>query len=660
MLELQHLQNLSSVPYGWFWLIVGAPLLGAVVNGLWALASARFNKFPASGISAWIACSASFLSFFTVLETYFYFRSLPENSVLTQSLFSWVEVSDLRFTISFQLDALSLVMALLITFLSTLIHVYSIGFLKGDPGFSRYFTYLNLSLFFMLILVLADDLLFLFVGWEGTAVCASLLIGFCFREAAKSKAAQKAFLVNRVGDLGFIAGILLTAALTGTLNFNDLQTHRQDFHEGLATLVGLCFFLAAAAKSAQIPLMVWLPDSIEAPIPGTAFLQSITLATAGIYLMVRLHFLYVLAPWASLVIALAGMTTAFLGAVLALTQNDLKKILAYSTLSQLGFMVLAVGVSAYEAGIFQLITHGFSKTCLFLAAGSLIAALEGETDIRKMGGLLKHLPIASLAFLLGWLSLTAIVPFSGFFSLNEILWRTLATPNPLMTWLPEVLYCAALGTLFLSAYAMTRLVVLVFFGDYRGDREKLDHLRESSWEMTVPLLFLALVSLMIGWIGIPEAIGGGDGLGSFLNATFRLSTLEPNGVAGRLEPVFMLVFFSTVSLGVGISWAVHSLKYPFSSRLLKWVPAGEKAVEERLGMDSFYEKTIAGSIRWAADWICRRLLDELLLLPVVKGLARGASRVGGLLKKNRIGWVRFYLAYVFLGAVLVVYFLSRG
>ncbi len=389
---MEHLQALSRIPHGWLWLIPALPLLGAVLNGLLTLWSSHKPGRVPEWIYSLIGCAGAFGSFLAAWIVFTQFRALPESSVFFQDLGTWMETPVFQARFSLQLDALSVVMVVFVTFVSSLIHLYSAGYMKGDPGFGRFFTYMNLFLFSMLALVMADNLLLLFLGWEGVGFCSYLLIAFWFGDEAKAAAGKKAIIVNRIGDAGFLAGLLLVFSLAGTLNIDALQEHKQVFTELTATLACLCFFFGAAGKSAQIPLYVWLPDAMAGPTPVSALIHAATMVTAGVYLVARLHFLYVLAPWASLVVAVLGALTALLAASIALAQNDIKKVLAYSTISQLGYMFMGVGVGAYGAGIFHLITHGFFKAALFLGAGCVIHSLGGDQDIRTKGGLLKHQP----------------------------------------------------------------------------------------------------------------------------------------------------------------------------------------------------------------------------------------------------------------------------
>jgi NADH-quinone oxidoreductase subunit L len=644
------------VQFDWIWLILAAPLLGALVNGLLVLVSARRKSAFAPALYATLSCGAAVLSFLASWFTFLHFKALPDGSVLTQELFDWIEAGTFHVKMGFELDALSMTMVVFITFVSSLIHLYSIGYMKDDPGFGRYFTYLNLFLFSMLALIMGQNLLVLFLGWEGVGFCSYLLIGFWFEDEAKANAGKKAIIVNRIGDAGFLAGLLIVFALAGTFNFNELQLGKHAFSELSATVICLCFFFGAAGKSAQIPLYVWLPDAMAGPTPVSALIHAATMVTAGVYLVARLNFLFVLAPWASTTVAVIGVLTALLGATIALGQTDIKKVLAYSTISQLGYMFLGVGVGAYGAGIFHLITHGFFKACLFLAAGSVIHAMKGEQDIRKMGGLLKHLPMTSVSFLLGWMAISGILPFcGGFNSKDAILWKTLATPNPVIPFLPEILYFTALFTAFLTAFYMTRLVVMVFFGDYRGDQELFEHLHESPKIMTIPLLVLGIGSIVSGWIGMPEAIGGGNSLGKFLEPIFHLSTVEATNVSAKIEPLLMALSWLIVVLGVLSASYVYGWKHTISPLLLKMIPGGRKAIEKKYYVDEIYDLLVVRMVRGFAEWVSNRLVEQILINRVVEGVAQGLAFLARLIQKTQVGLVRVYLAYVVAGAALLIY-----
>jgi NADH-quinone oxidoreductase subunit L len=655
MLKLEHFQNLTFTNSDWLWLIIALPLLGAAANGLLSLLSARKVLSVKPWIYGALGSGAAILSFFAAWMTFMHFRQAPD-SPLVQELFNWIESGTFKVGVNLELDSLSMVMVVFITFVSSLIHLYSIGYMKGDAGIGRYFAYLNLFLFSMLVLVMAQNLLLLFVGWEGVGFCSYLLIGFWFEDEAKAAAGKKAIIVNRIGDAGFMAALLMVFALAGSFNFNELLMHKQAFTEATATIICLCFFFGAAGKSAQIPLYIWLPDAMAGPTPVSALIHAATMVTAGVYLVARLHFLYVLAPWAATLVAVIGVLTAFFAATIALVENDIKKVLAYSTISQLGYMFLGVGVSAYGAGVFHLITHGFFKACLFLAAGSVIHSLKGQQDIRKMGGLLKHIPATSLGFLLGWIAIIGILPScGGFFSKDEILWRALATPNAIFPVLPEILYFVALFTAFLTAFYMTRLVVLVFFGDYRGDKEVFEHVHESPRSMTLPILILGFGSMVIGWIGVPTAIGGDDHLGKFLDPLFHLSSLEANGVSPKLEPMLMLASFLVACLGAGMAWYIYGLKHNVNQKLAKLFPKEQKMFEQKYYVDEFYNKTIVRLVRALGKWVSDRVVEQLLVNRLVETATKGLFRLAKTSQKLQMGFVRAYLVYVVMGAAFLIY-----
>jgi NADH-quinone oxidoreductase subunit L len=657
MLKLEHFQYITYVHSDWLWLIVALPLLGAVVNGLLCLLAARKFLQVKTWVYTTVACGAAIGSFIVSWIMFIHFKQAPD-SPWVQELFNWIESGTFHVGFNLELNSLSGVMVVFVTFLAGLIHIYSVGYMKGDAGLGRYFAYLNLFLFSMLLLVLAQDLLVLFLGWEGVGFCSYLLIGFWFEDGAKAEAAKKAIILNRIGDAGFIAALLMVFALAGTFNFNDLLGHKQVFTEVTATIICLGFFFGAAGKSAQIPLYIWLPDAMAGPTPVSALIHAATMVTAGIYLVARLHFLYVLAPWASTLIAIIGVLTALFAASVALVQNDIKKVLAYSTISQLGFMFLGVGVTSYESGIFHLITHGFFKACLFLAAGSVIHALGGEQDIRKMGGLLKHIPVTSFGFLLGWIAIAGLLPAcGGFFSKDEILWKALATPNPIFSILPQILYGIALTASFLTAFYMTRLVILVFFGDYRGDREIFEHLHESPRIMTWPVLILGAGSLAVGWIGVPTVIGGADEIGKFLDPLFHLSTLDANGFSSKLEPMLMLVSFLASWLGVAAAWYAYAFKPSASKNLAQWFSGSKKVLDGKYFVDEFYNATVVRLTKVLARRGSGWVVETLLVNRLAEWAVRGVTRTVRAAKAVQTGFVRVYLAYVVAGAALLIYLL---
>ncbi|HZN11460.1 MAG TPA: NADH-quinone oxidoreductase subunit L, partial [Blastocatellia bacterium] len=527
-----------------------APLVGAVINGLFGKRlGERLVGLVACGSVA-VSAALAFAAFFTRL------LPLPEGERrITEHFFTWIAVGNFRADFAYLLDPLSGVYVLFVTGVGLLIHVYATGYMHGDPGFYRFFAYLNLFMFMMLTLVLADNLLLLFVGWEGVGLCSYLLIGYYIRRQEAGDAAKKAFITNRVGDFGYMIGMFLAFTAFGTISFvakEGLPSLLAQAAErpveafgafGVLTGIALLLFVGATGKSAQIPLYVWLPDAMAGPTPVSALIHAATMVTAGVYLVVRCSAIFVKSPTAMFVVAVIGAVTAIFAATIGLAQNDIKKVLAYSTVSQLGFMFLACGVGAFTAGIFHVFTHAFFKAQLFLGSGSVIHGMHHEQDMRRMGGLKKYLPITHWTMCAAWLAICGIVPFAGFFSKDEILWKTYsvsAFPN----YAGKVLFVVGLLTAACTAFYMTRLMALTFwtperFGEgghadaahdahgFRGhrgeearaqvahDHEGAEHghggaLRphESPPSMTVPLVVLGVLSVIGGWVGIPHALGG--------------------------------------------------------------------------------------------------------------------------------------------------------
>ena len=501
----------------WIWLVPALPLAGVLVNGL---LGRRIGKGGVSLIGPGVVGAAFAVALWLFLELA---ARAPEARTLSQNVYTWIAAGDFRASIAFLVDPLSATLMLVVTGVGFLIHVYSVGYMHDEDrrGFARYFTYLNLFTFAMLVLVMADNFLLLFVGWEGVGLCSYLLIGFWFKDRANATAGKKAFIVNRIGDFGFLLGIFLMFGTFGSVAFADVLPSAATVLEvggPLAFWICLFLFVGAVGKSAQIPLYVWLPDAMAGPTPVSALIHAATMVTAGVYMVARSHALYNMAPAVLAIVAGIGAATALYAATIGLVQTDIKKVLAYSTISQLGYMFLGVGVAAYAAGIFHLVTHAFFKALLFLGAGSVIHALHGEQDMRRMGGLKRALPVTYWTMLAATLAIAGIPPFAGFFSKDEILWRTWDAGHP-------VLWAIGLGTAGLTALYMFRLFFLTFHGSFRGTGEQRQHLHESPPSMTVPLTVLGALSVVGGWIGIPPAIG--QALGGV-----------PNAIEAWLAPVF--------------------------------------------------------------------------------------------------------------------------
>lgn len=479
-------------------ILILSPLVGFMING------ARYKKHSGN-VAGSIATAAVAISFISAILLVIDLVAMPaEARRIAVSFFEWIVVDKFKVNAGFVVDQISAIMILVITGVGTLIHLFSIGYMHHDKGVAKYFSYLNLFIFNMLLLVLGDSLLVMFVGWEGVGLCSYLLIGFWFTDKEKAAAGMKAFVTNRIGDAAFLLGMFVLFFTYGTLNFSELNALAPTVVEaswmGALTLGTMFLFIGATGKSAQIPLYVWLPDAMAGPTPVSALIHAATMVTAGVYMIVRLNPLFIMAPNTMMVIAIIGAATAVLAATIGLTQWDIKKVLAYSTVSQLGYMFLAVGVGAFGAAMFHLMTHAFFKALMFLGSGSVIHGMHEEQDIRKMGGLKKYMPITHITFVMGWLAIIGTPLFSGFFSKDEILAYSFHSPmgSPLF-WA-----AGALGAT-LTAFYMTRLMALTFWGKSRVSSDVHPH--ESSAIMTIPLIVLAILSVFGGWIGVPHVIG---------------------------------------------------------------------------------------------------------------------------------------------------------
>ncbi|WP_413583015.1 NADH-quinone oxidoreductase subunit L [Bdellovibrio sp. HCB288] len=479
-------------------IVILSPLVGFLINGF------RYKKHSANvaGVIATLAVAISFVC--SILLVVDLVQMSAESRRIAVSFFEWMAVDKFKVNAGFVVDQISAIMILVITGVGTLIHMFSIGYMHHDKGAAKYFSYLNLFIFNMLLLVLGDSLLVMFVGWEGVGLCSYLLIGFWFTDKEKAAAGMKAFITNRIGDAAFLLGMFVLFMTFGTLNFAELNALAPTTVEaswmGALTLGTLFLFIGATGKSAQIPLYVWLPDAMAGPTPVSALIHAATMVTAGVYMIVRLNPLFIMAPNTMMVIAIIGAATAVLAATIGMTQWDIKKVLAYSTVSQLGYMFLACGVGAFGAAMFHLMTHAFFKALMFLGSGSVIHAMHEEQDIRKMGGLKKYLPITHITFLLGWLAIIGMPPFAGFFSKDEILAYAFFSPMG-----SPILWAAGALGATLTAFYMTRLMALTFWGKSRVPSDVHPH--ESPALMTIPLIVLAALSVVGGWIGIPHVIG---------------------------------------------------------------------------------------------------------------------------------------------------------
>ncbi|OGW14159.1 MAG: hypothetical protein A3G93_00225 [Nitrospinae bacterium RIFCSPLOWO2_12_FULL_45_22] len=566
------------------WLIPFFPAVGFVINGLLGRKYIKDRSHYPGVISVGLSLLVAILVFWEVA-----FGRGGGDVVLYQ----WIIGTGLEANVGFLIDPLSAVMIMVVCGVGFLIHVYSIGYMHGDGGYYRFFAYLNLFMFSMLILVLADNYLLMFVGWEGVGLCSYLLIGFWFQKKSAADAGKKAFVVNRIGDAGFLLGLFLIYSLFGTFNFIPVFENAHILTAATATIITLCLFVGAVGKSAQIPLYVWLPDAMEGPTPVSALIHAATMVTAGVYMVARSHVLYSLSPYSMAVVALVGAFTAIFSASIGLTQNDIKRVLAYSTVSQLGYMFLACGVGAFGAAIFHLMTHAFFKALLFLGSGSVIHALQGEQDMRKMGALKPHTPRTYWTFLIASLAIAGIPPFAGFFSKDEILWQAFSSPHgSLWLWLMGV---AAAG---MTAFYMFRLIFLTFHGSSRVEPEVAHHIHESPNNMTIPLIILAFLSVVGGWVGIPEALGGSNQIHHFLARVLEHGAHpDPPIHSTSLEFLLMLISILVAATGIFLAYHMYIRRPELPARLAGRFPGIYQALLNKYWVDELYQYFVVNPIK---------------------------------------------------------------
>ncbi len=650
----------DPIAVGYLRWIILAPLIGAAINGL---LGARIQKAAGKTPIAIIAVLPVLVSFILAVTAFGQLLGLPpEKRFLLDAMSQWIHIGHLNVDFAFWVDPLSAVMILVVTGIGGLIHVYSIGYMHEEPSFWRFFAYLNLFMAAMLTLVLGDSLLTLFVGWEGVGLCSYGLIGFWYKENANATAAAKAFIVNRIGDFGFVIGMFalfwtLDQTGQGTLVVREIaqRVHLLDGQTfwgfAVPTFVTLMLFVGATGKSAQIPLYVWLPDAMAGPTPVSALIHAATMVTAGVYMIGRLSFLFAMAPVTLGVIATIGILTAFFAATVGVAQNDIKKVLAYSTVSQLGFMFVAMGVGAYAAGIFHLFTHAFFKACLFLGSGSVIHALHHEQDMRHMGGLKKYMPITFWTFMISTLAIAGMPPFAGFFSKDEILWKAWSSPYG-AGWI------WALGSLTagITAFYMFRQVFMVFFGEYRGGHgghghddahgghgHGAHHPHESPLTMTGPLMVLALGAVLVGFLNVPGALGGNHAFETWLAPVLDPAHAAPahdahaaHGAVAKLEHAaedtlhhvehdpfeYILMAFSVLIAGGGIflAWLVYLRKSIDPARFSEaWAGVPYRTVLNKYYVDEIYEATVVRGTLGLSRFLST--FDRVIVDGLVNGVA---------------------------------------
>lgn len=611
--------------------LIGFLLTGLARNGL----SKTFSAATAS-----IAVLASFVVSILIFQ-----EVRAESTRVIVELFPFIDVAGYNIPFAFQVDRLSILFLLVITGVGFLIHLYSAVYMKEEtaPHYARYFAYLNLFVFNMLLLVLGANYLIMFIGWEGVGLCSYLLIGYWFKNKSYGAAARKAFVMNRIGDLGFLIGLFFLLQQFGSLTFSEVFPKATQAPSEMITMITLFLFIGATGKSAQIPLFTWLPDAMAGPTPVSALIHAATMVTAGIYMIARSNILYTLAPATQLVIAIVGISTAILAATIALKQNDIKKVLAYSTVSQLGYMFLGLGVGAYTGAVFHVITHAFFKALLFLGAGSVIHAMHHEQDIRKMGGLAKKLPKTHLTFLIGCIAIAGIPPFSGFFSKDEILINAYVYS--------PVLYWVGMAGALMTAFYMFRLYATTFRGSFRGTSEQAHHLHESPWQMTLPLILLAVAAVAAGFMGIPELFAkDAHWLQRFLAPVFEQSSAlqHAHTISHSTEYILLGTSVSVLLIAIVIAWKKFSVKPEIAE------PSGAaKILERKWYVDELYDSLISRPLNYLAAWF-NNVLEKKGIDGVVNGTGKMVQWGGRQFRLLQSGQVGGYLLWMVLGLMLLL------
>ncbi len=636
--------------YHYVGLIVLFPLIGFFINGLFG------SKIKSEKLIGTIGTLAITLSFITTLAIFFEMLSFPaEERKHIVTLFQWIAAGSLSVNVAYQVDQLSIIMTLIITGVGSLIHLYSIGYMHDDKSFWRFFTYLNLFIFAMLNLVLADNYLLMFLGWEGVGLCSYLLIGFWydrnFEKGTTGDAAKKAFIVNRIGDFGFLLGMFLIFTLFGSLTYDNIFPQAALMEKGNSVIMWatLLLFIGATGKSAQIPLYVWLPDAMAGPTPVSALIHAATMVTAGIYMVCRSSVLFALAPLTLEIVAIIGVATAIFAGSIGLVQNDIKKVLAYSTVSQLGYMFLGCGVGAFAAGLFHVMTHAFFKALLFLGSGAVIHAMHEEQDIQKMGGLKKYMPITYKTFFIGALAISGIPPLSGFFSKDEILWKAFADGSPILWFVGAV----AAG---LTAFYMFRLVSLTFEGKERFDHHHV-HPHEAPKTMVIPLIVLAVLSILGGFIGIPHSLGGGNQFEHFLEPIFAQANEIMNIPSHELSAIEYILMTLSVLLAMFSIYFARKIYLQKKELAEQW--AGKfsgmyKLLYNKYFVDEVYDATIVNPTVKVSEKMLWKGVD----VGVIDGIINGGSKLVNVcadsFRKIQTGVTETYVVYFLIGIIFVL------
>jgi NADH-quinone oxidoreductase subunit L len=621
------------------WIIPLLPLLGSAINGLLGW------KWPNKIVHS-VALTSTGLSFLCALEAVREFVTNGQQ-LFRKEFFDWIVAGTFRAGYDLQLDQLTVVMLLVVTGVGFLIHIYSTGYMAHEEGYYRFFCYLNLFMFFMLTLVLAANYPLLFVGWEGVGLCSYLLVGFYFLKKSATNAGNKAFIVSRIGDCAFMLGMFLLFRTFHSLDFATIFAQAGTMQAdalgqfGVLTVACILLFAGATGKSAQIPLYVWLPDAMEGPTPVSALIHAATMVTAGVYMVARSHILFMHAPTAMFIVAIIGCATAFFAATIGLVQSDIKKVLAYSTVSQLGYMFLGCGVGAFTAGVFHLMTHAFFKALLFLSAGSVIHAMGGQQDMWKMGGLASKIKVTFVCMLFGTIAIAGFPPFAAFFSKDAILAAAFTNEHG-----GKVLYGVGLAAAIFTSFYMFRLIWLTFFGQKRYDEHHV-HVHESPLNMTIPLMILAFLSLTGGWVALPALFGGKDYFADFLSPV--LSAEAAGGeMPASLEHTLSIVAVVAATVGLIVAWRMYAkdVKQGKSEGL-------HKLLYNKYYVDELYHAVVVGPLIWLSRNVLWKVVDVGVIDGTVNGIATGTTAVGDTVRHTQSGNTRSYAVWVLVGAVVL-------
>jgi len=618
-------------------LILLFPLAGFLFNIL-------IGRFVSTKFVSWVGNLSVFGS---LVFSLFAISDVFQGKTIEYNFYTWILSDDLKVSFGYLIDQLTAIMLFVVCFVGWLIHIYSVGYMHGDPGYPRYFAYLNLFVFSMLLLVMGNNLVMLYFGWEAVGLCSYFLIAFWYQKKSASDAGKKAFIVNRIGDFGFAIGIFLLFISVYTLNYTDVFQkipELQDktlnilgWHIDLITLIALLLFCGAIGKSAQIPLYVWLPDAMEGPTPVSALIHAATMVTAGVFMVSRLSPLYNLSETALAVVAITGAVTAFYSATIGLVQRDMKRIIAYSTISQIGYMFAASGVVAYGAGVFHLYTHAFFKALLFLGAGSVMHAMAGELDIYKMGGLRKKMPITYITFLIAALTIAGIPGFSGFFSKDEILWYAFASAKPYgkFVWILLTITAA------LTAFYTFRIVFVAFHGKFRGTEEEFKHVHESPPIMTIPLIILAVGSVFVGYFSVPH----------FLEPLLG----EPKlAVSLQQEKIVMAVSIIAGLVGIATAWYMYILRPTVPENLTNTFKGFYKVLWNKYYVDELYSFLFVRPTLWLADKFIEKITDIKIIEGIVNGIPALIYKIGSLIRPVQTGQLQQYAIFMILGIIVFV------